>query len=188
MNDGSPDRPVRYENLAGLSWLSVSELAWLVGRLPERGVFVEVGTASGVTAALIAAARPGLTVLCVDTFADMDRPWVPDRDRPALWARNRRPNMHLFVGTLADLARLAPGLDPAAVLIDGDHAEDAVRADLTTADRLLPAGGVIYCHDLDDPAPELAGVGRAVEGFCAAAGFVPAGQHWTLRALVRARG
>jgi hypothetical protein len=44
---GSPDRPIQYEGFKGLSWVSNSELKFLIRLLPDRGLFLEIGTASG---------------------------------------------------------------------------------------------------------------------------------------------
>lgn len=180
---GSPDRPVSYPGYHGQSWLSESELAWLIERLPERGLFVEVGTACGVTAAKIADARPNLEIICVDTFADFDKPHV-EPNRPTLWRMNQRPNMRLWVGTLAELLR-GDCHWPDAILVDGDHARDAVVADLDCA---LWHTATIYVHDYDDPSPELAGVKLAVDAFLdRCPSWSMRDGHWTLRALVTPR-
>lgn len=180
---GSPARPVSYDGVLGHSWLSKSELGWLISRLPASGIFVEVGTAAGATAAMIAGARPGLRVVCVDTFVDVDAPHVVAYDpvRPNLWHANRRPNMNLFLGTLPELARLAPGLRADAILVDGDHGEAGVLADLEVADAMLAEGGAIYAHDCDEPGHP--GVTVAVDRFSAGRRYACVGQHWTLREL-----
>jgi hypothetical protein len=163
---GSPDRPVAYDGLHGLSWISQSELGWLIEHLPRDGLFVEVGTASGVTAALIAKARPRLRILCVDSFPDHDAPGLADGEpcRIDHWRRNRRPNMHLFVGTLADLRTFGMDWYPTAILIDGDHSEHAVQDDLKNAlGMLVIPPGTLFIHDYDEPL--LPGVRAATDRF-----------------------
>jgi predicted O-methyltransferase YrrM len=181
---GSPDRPVSYPGYHGQSWLSASELEWLIERLPERGLFVEVGTACGVTAAKIADARPHLDIICVDTFADFDAPHV-EPNRPTLWRMNQRKNMRLWVGDLFEFWEHTD-FHADAILIDGNHAEDAVSLDLTVASGQLFPGGTLFVHDCNDPSPELAGVARAVEEFQEDRAWRTVDQHWTLRALRRA--
>lgn len=183
---GSPHRPVTYDGFAGLSWMSVSELAWLIDRLPPHGLFLEVGSASGVSAARIADARPGLSILCLDTFVDLDKPHVAEAEpsRPANWRANRRPNMTLFVGTLADLVRLGPSVRADAILVDADHEEHGAFSDLLLASTcLLSPVGTLYVHDCDEPGHP--GVNAAVDRFCGDHRFTAIGQHWTLRALSR---
>jgi hypothetical protein len=177
--------PVVWPGLAGRSWMSRPELAWLIGRLPESGAFVEVGTASGVSAARIADARPRLAIVCVDTFADADATHMAEseRDRRGNWAANRRPNMRLHVGDLASLAAAEPGLRADAILVDAWHDESSVAADLAVADAMLSEGGVIFAHDYADPAHP--GVRSAVDRFCRDSGYRADGDRFTLRSLRR---
>lgn len=185
MSNGSPHRPVTYDGLEGVSWVSYSELDFLAGLLPHRGLFLEIGTASGVTAAVVASRRPGLQVLCVDTFADHDLDHVSTVEgcRVDNWRRNRRPNMHLFVGSLLDLVTTFPGIRPDAVLVDGDHALDAVAADLDLAADILAAGGTLFAHDYGEP--NLPEVTLAVDAFRRRWKFAEAGRHWTMLAMRR---
>lgn len=176
--------PVVIPGLAGHSWLRRAELGWLAANVPASGLLVEVGTAAGVTAAVLADAAPGLTILCVDTFVDLDAPHVagPDPLRPTLWVRNRRPNMRLFVGTLVDLLALAL-VEADAVFVDGDHSEAGVAADLEGAVAMLAPGGTIFVHDYGDG--HWTGVKPAVDRFCAKHGFRVGGDVGTIRRLDR---
>jgi len=183
---GSAERPVSRPGYRGLSWVSASELEWLVERLPEFGLFVEVGSSSGVSAAVIADARPRMRVLCLDPFFDADLPEIVKIEgrRVENWLANRRPNMNLFVGTLAELYDLGFGILYAdAILIDGDHAEPGVAGDLSLAELMLDVEGTIYVHDCDEPG--WPGVTAAVERFLCVRPFEVLGQHWTMRALGR---
>jgi SAM-dependent methyltransferase len=172
-----------YPGLDGHSWMFREELDWMIGRLPEFGLFLEIGTASGVTAAKVAEARPSLDVLCVDPFPDADAAHVRSIEsaRPDIWRRNRRPNMNLFVGTFGELRVLAPILRADAVLVDGGHLEDEVSEDLRDAAHSLYPGGTIFVHDYDDPAHY--GVTAAVSGFLRDWGFRESGRCRGLIAL-----
>lgn len=66
------------------------------------------------------------------------------------------------------LPRVEPGFEFA--FIDGDHAEDAVLADLVAARPLLAPGAIVLCHDAAY-APTRRGIDRAV----GAGGFVDCG-------------
>jgi hypothetical protein len=194
---GSPERPVAYPGLYGQSWLSKSELDWMIGLLPQAGLLIECGTASGVTAARVADARPNLTVVCVDNFVDHDAPFVQghDRCRVDTWRRNARPNMRLWMGDLASLAafrdhgvdyRYQPGggLMAAAILVDADHTSPGVDRDLILAQRLVAPGGTVFVHDVDEP--NWPDVGATVDRVFAPDGpWARLGQHWTMLALRR---
>jgi cephalosporin hydroxylase len=185
MNDeGSPDRPVTYPGLHGLSWLSRSELAWMIDQLPADGLFLEIGTASGVSAAVIAQARPELTILCVDTFVDKDHPNVAENDPERLsnWHKNRQPNMILWYGNVLQFQRLQPRWEPNVILVDGDHSRESVLADLEAANVLLTPGGLVFVHDYGEPDwPE---VKIAVDRyFMDPDWYEVIGQHWTMLGL-----
>src|SRR4051812_12437926 len=99
-NERTCDRnfcPVVHDGFAGLSRVSLAQLEYLLKKLPMKGHYLEIGSASGVTAALIATARPRLTVVCVDLFCGSTSPQCLDEegDRLLNWRMNRRPNMHL---------------------------------------------------------------------------------------------
>lgn len=179
------DMVVRYEGYAGQSRMATSELEWLIARLPRYGLFVEVGSASGVTAARVADALPNLDILCVDIFIDTDHPDVTSEepDRVRNWRTNRRPRMNLFLGTVHDLKRAWQTCRADAVLIDADHSEASVRHDLDGAAAVVRRGGIILAHDTDHPS--YPGVRPAVDSFCAAHGYTVAAQHMTLSLMTR---
>jgi len=180
---GSTKRPVSYPGFAGLSWISASELEWLISLLPDEGLFVEVGTASGVKAAKIAQARRRLTLLSVDSFPDHDaiRVTTGDPCRVDSWRRNRRPNMTLWLGTLAALERFYPDLQADSIFVDAGHEEAEVYDDLLRASRLLAPGGTLFVHDFAEP--KLPGVRGAVDRICRETWLTPFADHQTMLAL-----
>jgi SAM-dependent methyltransferase len=182
---GSPDRPIQYEGFKGLSWVSNSELKFLIRLLPDRGLFLEIGTASGVTAARVADSKPNLTLLCVDTFVDCEKPHVTGAEpcRVDHWRRNKRPNMVLWLGSIESLVGICPDLKADAILVDAGHEEPDVARDLDVAGRLLAPDGLLLVHDYGED--KLPGVRVATDRFAAREGFEPIGDHWTMRALRR---
>ncbi len=135
---------------------SPAVLEAVLAETPEAGVFVEIGTWGGATAAWIADRRPGMTVLSVDRFAS-----VLCR---LLWIVNRRANMQLFTGDSATFYSVARQGFAAAVFVDGDHTEEGVLADLRGAERIVRPGGAIMAHDYRQPG--IPGVALAVDRFC----------------------
>jgi hypothetical protein len=154
---------IRYPDLLGATWVQPAQLAALDCLIPAHGNFLEVGTAAGITAAKLA--KPGRTVVCVDTFCDADSPQVieQDGDRWTAWRRNN-PHACLWRGDLKsfrDFSRISL-FD--VILIDADHRGSAVSEDLMNSILLVKPGGVICAHDYGDPVwTEVQG---AVDGFC----------------------
>lgn len=133
------------------------EVALLVWNIPERGRYLEVGTWVGACAALVADARPGVEVVCIDTFEScpMNAP---------LWVVNQRPNMRLWLGRSTDFAALCRDAWFDTVLVDADHKEEGVLADLLAVERLVVPGGVILAHDyIESVWP---GAFNAINRFC----------------------
>jgi predicted O-methyltransferase YrrM len=151
-----------WPNTAGPSIVeSPAVLEAILAETPQSGVFVEIGTWGGATAAWIADRRPGMTVLSVDSFAS-----VLCR---LLWIVNRRPNMQLFAGDSATFYSVAREGFAVAVFVDGDHTEKGVLADLRGAERIVMPGGAIMGHDYRQPG--IPGVALAVDRFCADTGW-----------------
>jgi predicted O-methyltransferase YrrM len=147
--------PTAHEGLEGLSRVSRRQLEYLIAKMPgEGGRFLEIGSASGVTAALIAAARPRLTIVCADIFVGAaSRACIAEEgDRLLNWRANKRPNMHLWFGTAEDLISI---LQPEArfdvVLVDAHHDYECTLDCLIEAAALVSAQGVILVHDWGDP-------------------------------------
>lgn len=158
-DDAYDKLPVTYSHLKGLAWTTVREQYTLANFLPRQGMMLEVGTASGVTAAIVATYRPDARIVSLDIFepaahADEDRVSHDDADplkRFGNWADNARKNQSLFVGTLMQFRRLQPAVRFDLIFIDGGHNFESVYNDLLLAPSLLKEGGTIICHDYNDP-------------------------------------
>jgi len=147
-----------FPRTAGPSILeSPDVLEAVIEEIPPVGVFVEIGTWGGATAALIADRRPGALVVSVDSFVD-------NRFR-MLWILNRRPNMRLFDGPSRSFWIVAGNARASAIYIDGDHTEEGALYDLREAARVVAPGGPILVHDYRQPG--IPGVALAVDRFCA---------------------
>ena len=147
--------------VAGLILMTRREVARIIELLPPNARLLEIGTASGGTAALIADARPDVQITCVDIFSEWPHRSVAQR--PTDWRTNQRPNMHLWVGDVASYAAQCGSLFD-VVLIDGDHTEAGVARDLATAPTLVTPTGLLLSHDYTDP--NWPGVRAAVDRFC----------------------
>jgi predicted O-methyltransferase YrrM len=124
-----------------------------------RTVVVEVGSWVGRTA--IAMADAGALVYCVDTWEGSDDPaddtqgvvgrlGGPRRVFEA-FARNVGDRLMRSVFPCRGPSTLWAGVWPAKVdlvFIDGDHREEAVRADIQAWFRHVRPGGVLAGHDL----------------------------------------
>jgi predicted O-methyltransferase YrrM len=176
-------------DLHGLGRTAEREINWIIDNLPEYGTLIEVGTYDGVTAAIIARAKPNARIISIDPFPV--HPESPGPDGAKCWVHNRCGiGQRLWVGTLTDLAELP--LDPAfgadVIFIDGDHSYAGCLADLQAADALLLDGGIILCHDYQLRGEDCAGVEPAVVKFCQESYFgITGAEHTTVR-LERGKG
>jgi hypothetical protein len=165
MTDNTHFIPRQYEGFAGRSWMSYPELCSLIAQLPTTGVLLEIGSASGVTAAVISKSRPDLRVICLDTFTSPvngpDHFADNDQDRREHWHQNRQSNMELFDCTV-EIYILVGSCCPEFVLIDGDHSYRGVWDDLASSALFEPER--IFLHDYEDPF--WTGVKPAVDEFC----------------------
>lgn len=153
--------PHEEPGVAGLIRTTRRELARIIELLPPKARLLEVGTASGGTAARIADARPDVQITCLDIFAEWPDPAFTHR--PFNWRSNQRPNMHLWIGDLASFAAQGGTLFD-VVLIDGDHTEAGVECDLALAPQVVTPTGLLLAHDYTDPG--WPGVRVAVDRFC----------------------
>lgn len=153
----------------------------MIRSMSPWGLLVEVGSASGVTAARVADAQPGRAIICVDTFADHNHPAVIGSEpcRIDHWRKNRRPNMYLWVGSLRSLTYVAPRVCPDVILVDADHAYASALEDLRASAGWLMPGGLLFVHDCDDPGHP--GVSSAVEQFARETGYRLVAQRSSLR-------
>ena len=139
----------RINGMIGESWMNAPERDALVRLLPETGSFLEIGTADGVTAAYIADRRPQARIVCVDTFPGPTSRVTGQLGSYNRWFQNRRPNMHLWVGTALDFCMLVPPGQFDEVLVDGEHKYDPARDDGAAAFWLVSETGYIAAHDFE---------------------------------------
>jgi predicted O-methyltransferase YrrM len=154
---------------AGQSYAKPDELAKLIELLPASGWFLEIGSAHGVTASMIARAHPGSRIVSIDPYID------PHPERLANWKANQVANQHLWVGEI-DTFHLFCGQKFDVVFVDGDHRYAGVMRDLLYATMLVKEDGTIAVHDCGDP--EWYQVQQAFDRFISA-------QHkWKIDAVV----
>lgn len=166
--------------MIGTTFVTDEQFAALDRLTPRDGSFLEVGTAAGITTAKMA--TPGRTVVCVDTFVDLDHPDVVnlDGDRWTAWRLNTPPSVRLWRGDLYSFRRMCSFVFD-VTFIDADHRHPHVGFDLADA-----AGGtrILCVHDYQDKAwPD---VTPAVDEFCRRYGWQIADRVGTLAVLRRA--
>jgi len=180
--------PTAYPGLEGLSWMAPKEIEHLVRHLPvEGGSWLEIGSAAGVTTALVGRLKPSLRVVSVDTFQHTNAEHMADCDpqRQERWHMNNDSNSNasLFVGTVQQYEQQyrVPLFD--AVLCDAGHRFHEVYDDLLAAERLLRRGGWVLVHDY--LSQKWYGVAPAVVQFCWDHRFAVASVGGMLAALKR---
>jgi hypothetical protein len=152
----------------GRDWSAMlrEELEAILAQIPHTGQFLEIGTWHGLTASLLARARPGATIYSVDPC---------QRAGPGHWHGHRQPNMRLLVGTVADLLKLLPAASFDGAIIDGDHSFAGCYADLVACERLVKRGMPILLHDYRKVPGTIhkgkAGVRRAADQFAQERGW-----------------
>lgn len=149
------------ENAAILGGLTEEEIRGLIGWLPEKGTFVEFGTLFGLTAKRIAAAKPGLKIVCVDNFSWNPFGLPPDLHeqftRRILFNEIAGGQIEIFRGTSDEYRKSHAA--PDAVFFDALHQYEPVKAEIQWAKS---AGVRCICgHDYNNPSPVF-GVTRAV--------------------------
>ena len=121
------------------------EEAAALGRLAANGDVLEIGSAFGYSAVVMALA--GAYVAAVDPHT-----WIPG----SLAAMERNLAAYGVAEQVAILqepsasavsALAAEGTRFGLVFIDGDHSAEAVREDVALALTVLRPGGVLACHD-----------------------------------------
>ena len=119
--------------------------------IPPVGTFLEIGTADGATAAWIADRRPAAEVISIDLFPTEGSGVQGMIGNIALWQQNRRPNMHLWVGTANSLERLLqPSCQFDVILVDGEHTYESCHRDIDVALRLVTPAGAICLDDYEN--------------------------------------
>lgn len=168
----------------GNAGVALQEADWMLEALPQGGVFIEIGTYHGVTAAYMASKRPDATFISIDPFPDPNAPRnkaVNIVGTVEYYMHNRRPNMRLFVGTSADFSRFFAAQSADIVFVDGNHYYDFVYPDLCASPHLLKKGGTIFAHDFGRENQD--DVERACQKFCEESGFKITGKIWHTVAL-----
>lgn len=184
--------PVSYPGRVGVAWTSRDEISFLVESTPLQGTVLEIGSASGVTASVIAEMRPDARVVSVDSYpvsppSDSARSKFPDWEhveRMNNWRRNRRENQSLFIGDISQLNRICCAKFD-WIFIDGGHLFDEVFSDLCVAEKMLSDGGLLFCHDFHDP--NWFQVTEAITRFCERSDFVVDKQVGSIAVLGRRR-
>jgi len=162
--------------LDALGGLTEEEMRGLIGWLPERGTFVEVGTLFGITAKAIRLARPNLRVMAVDNFC-----WnpfgLPSRVHEQFTRRILAGSGVELVRCSSDEWRKDAGV-PDAVFFDASHAYADVREECAWARaRGIP---LIMGHDYRNANPRF-GVTRAVDEVFGRDHVETAGMCWKVR-------
>lgn len=162
--------------------LTQEEIDGLISWLPEKGVFVEVGTLFGLTAKAIAAAKPGLKVVAVDNFS-----WnpfgLPPQAHEAFTRRIldqeiRRGQIEILNTSSAEYReRVTAASVPDAIFFDAQHQYEPVKAEIEWAK--IVGIQLISGHDYGNPNPRF-GVTRAVDAVFSAAAVKTAGMCWCI--------
>ena len=173
------ERPAGGTDITGFvgdSACAKKEADWMMKLLPQGGMFIEVGTYNGATAAYMSLKRPDATILCVDSFPkermDMQHNTVGNIVH---WMLNKLSNMDLFVGTLQELTKITSPRFADLVFIDGDHRYDFVSRDLVSA--LHVGKGYILVHDYQRE--NLEDIKHAVDDFCKKHAWAVVKKVWT---------
>jgi predicted O-methyltransferase YrrM len=135
-------------------------LFWLAGRIPERGLALEIGSFKGKSSANLAAGlKAGARLVCVDTWENKAMPYDPPVDVLPEFLRNVASYGDLIEthrGTSIEVARVwSRPLD--LLFIDGDHSYEGCSTDLKAWLPFLKPGGWVAFHDSSE-----AGVARAI--------------------------
>lgn len=173
-------------------YMSPIEMGWLHARaraLNPGARWVEIGSWQGRSATAVAAALPERSeLILVDNFSGPTTREMPNRDAcrarlEAAMSRMREINSTLTVWLLeGDSAELHREIDDRSVdviFIDGDHALDAVVADLRGWTPKIRDGGLLCGHDYGNQC----GVEPAVEKLCPGFSVVPETTIWFLEVM-----
>jgi len=162
--------------LDALGGLTEEEMQGLIGWLPERGTFVEVGTLFGITAKAVRQARPELRVIAVDDFS-----WnpfgLPSRVHEQFTRR-------ILEGSGVELVRCSSGAwrqraeKVDAIFFDASHAYEDVKEECAWAKtKGVP---LVMGHDYDNANPRF-GVTCAVDEVFGKGNVETAGMCWRVK-------
>jgi predicted O-methyltransferase YrrM len=145
-----PWRPVLLDDSgeapAILTSITEAESAVLRGLAAGAGEAVDVGSAYGYSAVVMALA--GARVTTIDPHAG-ENPGTLGALMANLQAYQAN-SVTVSVGTSQEVLPRLPAGWFGLVFVDGDHREPAVEHDVTWALKLLRPGGVLACHDWDE--------------------------------------
>lgn len=159
--------------LDALGGLTDEEMRGLISWLPERGVFVEVGTLFGLTALAVKRARPELRVVAVDNFC-----WNPFGLPSRVHERFTR---QVLAGSGVEIVRCSSdewrqkGEKIDAIFFDASHAYADVKEECAWAKaQAIP---LVMGHDYNNSNPRF-GVTRAVDEVFGKANVETVGMCW----------
>lgn len=148
-----PLMPRQIPGLFGFSWMAETELDLLKYLASFKPRILEIGTASGVTAACVAQSNPNASLICVDKFLDYEGSDY-DKDRKQNWKKNAEENMQLVECDSSELLKRLPThlFQFDLIIIDGDHSYEGCLQDLKMVFPYCIKGVTsIVCHDYGDP-------------------------------------
>jgi len=188
----------QFADIHGLSLMQEFEVAYLSRRLHDTGSnLLEIGTASGATAAAMLLANPQAFATCVDNYVSGDSTIVTESAEIRLinWRKNRRVTqwrMNLIVGDAYE--QLTPEVfsNHKMILLDADHEFRSVLRDLMNlwfmaycwiTDAKQPANKLptIFAHDY--LAQDWPGVEKAVTELTKLRYFILPGRAKGVRCL-----
>ena len=154
-------------------WMTKKELKWLIkeaAAIPANSAIVEIGSYKGRSSIAIAKAmRSDAVFYCVDTWSgDPEEPEEMKSHYYIDWLKNLFE--HAFRKSIipirlpsASAVTLFPRESVDWVFIDGCHAYEQVKSDITLWKSRLKQGGLLSGHDYVSDCP---GVMKAVNELC----------------------
>ena len=168
----------------GSAGTALREAKFMLSKLPQGGIFIEIGTYNGATIAYMAKERPDATFISIDPFPnEVDTRTYNTIGTINSWRANRQENNFLFVGTMKEFLRFSQVGFADIVFVDGNHYYDFVLSDLEDSLLLLKPEGIIMAHDFNrEGIPD---VERAVNEFLTITGWKRKELIWTTAMLAQ---
>lgn len=160
----------------GRSRMKPGEKQRIANTLPEGGLYLEIGSLTGASVSQIIDQRLDIKATCIDALTPgTGNGQLSLEDDYIHLFRNynyRRKNMQLFIGTAQEFYELTGGhLKYDVILVDADHAYEAVCKDLRTARKLIRPDGIIVVHDYTTERGKALGIAKAADEFCSQYGW-----------------
>ncbi len=150
---------------------------WIAPRIPQGGVYLEVGVFLGASLAMMGELRPDIQLVAVDPWADGESQGYAGpgifanvvKEHGTLWLAFLRLMLAHAPDSLrrttilrakASMIRYERSVD--LVFIDGAHDAESVGQDIITFAALVRRGGIVAGHDYD---PSFPGVIEAVDAY-----------------------